>query len=204
MADSSSVVIAGFLFGLSLIVAIGAQNTYVLRQGMARDRILLVIAVCSLSDAVLIAVGVAGGGAALAGRAGLLAAVRWSGAAFLLGYAALALRRALNSERPGLAAPAGPGSLTLVAGTALALTWLNPAVYLDTVVLLGSVANTRPGRQWWFAGGATAASLLWFLALGYGARTLGPLLRRPRASAALDGFVALVMTATAFRLLLSG
>jgi L-lysine exporter family protein LysE/ArgO len=170
---------------------------------MARDRIFLVIAVCSLSDAVLIAVGVAGGGAALAGRPGLLAAVRWVGAAFLLGYAALALRRALRADRPSLAAQGRPGSLAVVAGTALALTWLNPAVYLDTVVLLGSVANTRPGRQWWFAGGAAVASLLWFVALGYGARLLGPLLRRPRASAALDGFVAVVMTATAARLLLA-
>jgi L-lysine exporter family protein LysE/ArgO len=203
VAQHSHVLLAGFLFGLSLIVAIGAQNTFVLRQGIARERILLVVAVCSVSDLALIALGVAGGGALVAGRSSLLAAIRWCGAAFLLGYAALAVRRALGALGAESPAAVGARSLAGVLSTALALTWLNPAVYLDTVVLLGSVANNRPGRQWWFAAGAGVASVLWFFALGYGARALARVLARPRAVAALDGLVAVVMTATAVRVVLA-
>jgi L-lysine exporter family protein LysE/ArgO len=130
--------------------------------------------------------------------------VRVGGAAFLFGYGALAARRA---ARPVTPVPAGARTATSVAaavGACLAFTWLNPAVYLDTVVLLGSVAQSRPGRQWWFGAGAALASLLWFAALGFGARLLGPVFHRPGAWRVLDSGVAVIMVATGIRVLLGG
>jgi L-lysine exporter family protein LysE/ArgO len=195
--------VSGLGFGLSLIVAIGAQNAFVLRQGALRQHVPVVILICSVSDAVLIAFGVAGAGAALSGRPWLLSSVRVLGATALLAYAGYAARRALaqpdvtHSQRPDA------GSRKGVIAACLAFTWLNPAVYLDTVVLLGSVANARPGREWWFGGGATAGSIVWFTALGFGAGLLGPVLKRPGPRRVLDAFVALVMTATAARVLLA-
>jgi len=191
--------LAGLLFGLSLIVAIGAQNTYVIRQGIARAHVPTVVTICAVSDVILIAAGIAGG--AVVGHArGLLLTVRLLGAAFLLGYAALAARRALRPG-PGIAGgAAATSSWPAVAATCLAFTWLNPAVYLDTVVLLGSVAATRPD-PWWFGGGAAVASIAWFTGLGFGARLLAPVFRQRRAWRALDVFVAVVMTVTAARVL---
>jgi L-lysine exporter family protein LysE/ArgO len=195
--------LAGLGFGLSLIVAIGAQNMFVLRQGALRQHVPIVVAICAASDAVLIAAGVAGAGAALAGRHWLLTTVRILGAAALFAYAARAAGRALSG--PPIATDAGPrrASRTAVIGACLAFTWLNPAVYLDTVVLLGSVANARPGHQWWFGGGAALASILWFGALGFGARLLAPALRRPGAWRTLDAFVAVIMAGAALRVLLA-
>jgi L-lysine exporter family protein LysE/ArgO len=194
---------AGLAFGLSLIVAIGAQNTYVLRQGLLRQHVLTVVLICTVSDAVLITAGVAGASAALDGRQWLLDTVRIGGAAFLFGYAVLAARRVrrpagLRADRPDQATSAAAAALTC-----LAFTWLNPAVYLDTVVLLGSVAASRPGHQWWFGGGAIMASLLWFTGLGFGARLLSPVFRNPRAWQILDVFVALVMVIIGLRVLLT-
>jgi L-lysine exporter family protein LysE/ArgO len=196
--------VAGLVFGLSLIVAIGAQNTYVLRQGLLRDHVLTVVAICALSDVTLIAAGVAGAGVALDGRHWLLSTVRVIGATFLFGFAALAARRAFRpvASRPD-SSTVGTSRIAVV-GACLAFTWLNPAVYLDTVVLLGSVANTRPGHQWWFGGGAALGSLLWFTGLGFGARLLAPVFQRPRAWQVLDIFVAVVMVATGLRVLLDG
>ncbi|HEX4011585.1 MAG TPA: LysE family transporter [Solirubrobacteraceae bacterium] len=196
--------LAGFLFSLSLIVAIGAQNSFVLRQGALREHIGTVVAICSVSDVVLIAAGVAGVGAALAGRPWLLDAVRWLGVAALLAYGALAARRALRGpvDAAGARRPAA-GSRPAVMAACLAFTWLNPAVYLDTLILLGSVANAHPGRQWWFAAGASAGSVGWFIALGFGARALSGVLSRPAAWRGLDGFVAVVMVITAVRVLLA-
>ena len=183
--------LSGLGFGLSLIVAIGAQNAFVLRQGLRGERVGTVVAICAVSDAVLIALGVAGAGALVQGVPELADGARIGGAAFLLGYAALAARRAW---RPGvLEAGAARGGSVLVA--ALALTWLNPHVYLDTVVLLGSVAATHGGARWWFGLGACVGSLLWFTGLGYGARLLRRPFARPSAWRALDGAVALVMGA---------
>ena len=183
--------LSGLGFGLSLIVAIGAQNAFVLRQGLRGERVGLVVAVCAVSDAALIALGVAGAGALVQGTPELADAARIGGAAFLLGYAALAARRAW---RPGAlhAAPAGGGSVLL---TVLALTWLNPHVYLDTVVLLGSVAAAHGDARWSFGLGAVCGSVLWFAGLGYGARLLRKPFARPGAWRALDGAVALVMSA---------
>ncbi len=198
-----SALISGFLFGLSLIVAIGAQNAFVLRQGALRQHVPTIVAICAVSDAILIAAGVAGAGAVLNGRPWLLTSVRVVGAAALLAYGALAARRALDRQTdPDVASSPAP-SRTAVIAACLTFTWLNPAVYLDTVVLLGSVANARPGRQWWFGGGATLGSVIWFAALGFGAALLGPVLRRPGASRALDCFVAVIMTVTAARVLLA-
>jgi L-lysine exporter family protein LysE/ArgO len=193
--------IAGLVFGLSLIVAIGAQNAFVLRQGALREHVITVVVICSLSDAILIAAGVAGASAAVTGRQWLLQAVRVVGAALLFAYGAVAAQRALR--RPTITdAPRTIGSSrAAVIGACLAFTWLNPAVYLDTVVLLGSVANTRPGHQWWFGGGATLGSILWFAALAFGAGLLAPVLSRPGAWRVLDAFVAVIMTTTALRVL---
>jgi L-lysine exporter family protein LysE/ArgO len=202
VTPSLSVAFAGLAFGLSLIVAIGAQNVFVLRQGAAGSHVGSVVAICTASDIVLIVTGVAGAGAALDGHRAALTVVRIAGAAALLAYAALAVRRV---ARPGSLGPAQGGrepSRSAVIGACLAFTWLNPAVYLDTVVLLGSVAAGDHGQRWAFAAGACVASSLWFAALGFGARRVGSVLRSPRASRVLDGFVAVVMTVTATRLLL--
>lgn len=206
---------AGFGLGLSLIVAIGAQNLFVLRQGVRREHVLSVVAVCAVSDAVLIALGVSGIGAVVTAVPWLLDVVRWAGAAFLVGYGMLAARRALRPTGAALrveteAPPAERGGRTMVATTTrtaavltcLALTWLNPHVYLDTVFLLGSVAATHGAERGVFGVGAAAASLVWFAALGYGARFLGRWLDSPGAWRVLDGVIALVMWGLAFSLVL--
>jgi L-lysine exporter family protein LysE/ArgO len=183
--------LAGFAASAVLIIAIGAQNAFVLRQGLRREHVLPVVLTCALSDLALISAGIAGLGAVLTARPGLVAAIRWVGAAFLLGYAVLAARRAL---RPRALDPAGAAPATLRATllTCLALTYLNPHVYLDTVLLLGSVAQQHANR-WAFGLGAAAASLAWFTALGAGAHRLAPLLARPAAWRVLDGLIAAVM-----------
>ena len=205
MPASLTAALTGLAFGLSLIVAIGAQNAFVLRTGLRRVHVLPVVAVCALSDAALIAAGVAGLGTLVDQHPAVLTVARLAGAAFLLGYAVVAARRAL---RPAGALTtedtdaAAPTRVWPVVATCLALTWLNPHVYLDTVVLLGSVAGTHGADRWWFGGGAVLGSLLWFTGLGYGARLLRPLFARPGAWRVLDGVIALVMTAIALSLLL--
>ncbi|WP_350347870.1 LysE/ArgO family amino acid transporter [Agromyces sp. G08B096] len=259
--DLSSVA-AGLGLGLSLIIAIGAQNVFVLRQGIRREHVFAVAAVCAVSDLVLIVVGVSGIGAVLDAVPWLVDVVRWVGAAFLVGYGLLAARRAWRPSGEALevreaaeadaaalatsasdASPAAPASpspsaargdadgasgrpgtkvrvtsaavaaghpahaqrgrgLAAVIGTCLALTWLNPHVYLDTVFLLGSVANTHGDGRWAFALGAGAASLIWFFALAYGARLLGRVLTSPRAWRVLDAIIAVVMIALGISLVL--
>jgi L-lysine exporter family protein LysE/ArgO len=200
-APSLPVAFAGLAFGLSLIVAVGAQNAFVLRQGAVGDHVGAVVAICTASDIVLIVAGVAGAGAALDGHHSAFTAVRIVGAAALLLYALLAARRALRPAALDDRTAGGVRSRTAVLAACLAFTWLNPAVYLDTVVLLGSVAAGEHGQRWTFAAGACLASALWFAGLGFGARRLGPVLRTPRTWRALDGLVAVVMTVTAARLL---
>ncbi|MBQ1025057.1 LysE/ArgO family amino acid transporter [Micromonospora sp. C95] len=193
-------VVAGFSLSIALIVAIGAQNAFVLRQGLRREHVVPVVLTCALSDALLIGVGIAGVGSVVAGRPVLLTAIRWGGAAFLLGYAALAARRAL---RPAALAPADrpPARLGPTLLACLAFTYLNPHVYLDTVLLLGGIAQQHPHR-WLFGVGAAAASVLWFAALGAGAYRLAPLLARRRVWQVLDGVIAVVMIAVAVALVL--
>lgn len=190
---------SGFLLGLSLIVAIGAQNLFVLRQGLERTHVLLVVAVCALSDAALILAGVAGMGALVTEQPDLLQVLRWGGAAFLVCYGLLALRRAWQGEAAQVGGP-GERSALVALTTCLALTWLNPHVYLDTVVLLGSIASSHGDDRWWFGLGAAVGSVVWFAGLGYGARALAPLFARPSAWRVLDLLVALVMFAIAVSL----
>ncbi len=203
MTDALLAALAGLGFGLTLIVAIGAQNAFVLRQGLRREHVALVVTTCAASDVLLIAAGVGGVGALLASAPSVLTGVRLAGAAFLLGYAALAARRAL---RPATLTASAGGPATrpgATLATALALTWLNPHVYLDTVLLLGSVAGTHGPQRWSFGAGAALGSVTWFTGLGYGAALLRPLFARPAAWRVLDGGVALVMVAIAGALLLA-
>jgi L-lysine exporter family protein LysE/ArgO len=201
--------LSGFLTGGSLIVAIGAQNAYVLRQGLIRHHVPAVVAVCALSDVVLIAAGVSGIGA-IVDRAGwVVDVVRWLGVAFLLWYAGGSLRRVLRSEslHADGAAAAGSEPRRTVVGRAVALTWLNPHVYLDTVLLIGSIAATHssPGGhaldgRWLFGIGAAVASITWFSGLGFGARALAPVFSRPRAWQALEILIAATMVLIALKL----
>jgi L-lysine exporter family protein LysE/ArgO len=186
--------IAGFGLGLSLIIAIGAQNAFVLRQGIRRSHVLPIVLVCAISDIVLIVLGIAGVGVVVTRFPVALVVVRWLGAAFLVGYGLLAARRALRSQRLDADSGGDGPSLKTAVLTVLALTWLNPHVYLDTILLLGSVANTHgdPGR-WIFGAGAAIASIVWFGALGYGARLLGRVFARPVAWRILDGAIAVTM-----------
>ncbi|MCB1335434.1 MAG: amino acid transporter [Roseivivax sp.] len=184
--------IAGFALGLSLIMAIGAQNAFVLRQGLTRRHVFWVCLICSVSDAVLIAAGVAGMGAAIAAMPVLSNAALWGGAAFLLWYGARAFRSAWRGGQSLEAAQGRAGGLSATVLTALALTWLNPHVYLDTVVLVGSVSAQYPSRLA-FGLGAVTASFVFFFSLGYGARLLLPVFVRPRAWQVLDIGIGLVM-----------
>src|SRR3954469_2264984 len=195
---------AGLALGMGLIVAIGAQNAFVLRQGLRVEHVAAVVTVCAASDVVLIGAGVFGAGAALSRVPWLIPAVCFAGAAFLLGYGFLAARRAL---RPSSLVPDAAGArtgLAVTVVTCLALTWLNPHVYLDTVVLLGSMSSTFGDRRWEFAAGAGVASLLWFAGLGYGARLLRPVFARPAAWRVLDAVIALVMLALGVSLVVRG
>ncbi|MEM9012045.1 MAG: LysE/ArgO family amino acid transporter [Pseudomonadota bacterium] len=190
----------GFALGASLIIAIGAQNAFILRQGLLRAHVLVLCLICALSDALLIAAGVAGAGVLIAGRPVLLEIVTWGGAAFLLTYAALALRRALRPE--ALRAGEAVAALWPAVLTALALTWLNPHVYLDTVILLGALSAEFEGpARLAYGAGAVLSSFVWFFALGYGARLLAPVFARPAAWRILDLGIAAVMTAIAISLI---
>ncbi|MFD8228129.1 LysE/ArgO family amino acid transporter [Streptomyces massasporeus] len=185
---------AGFGTGLSLIVAIGAQNAFVLRQGIRRQAVLAVVAICALSDAALIALGVGGVGAVVVKWPAALTVVGWIGGAFLLVYGALAARRVLRPGGDALRTEGeAAGSVRRAVLTCLAMTWLNPHVYLDTVFLLGSVGADHGELRWTFGLGAVLASLCWFTALGFGARMLGRFLAKPAAWRVLDGLVAATM-----------
>lgn len=184
--------------GLALIVAIGAQNAFVLRQGIRGEHIGAIVAVCAISDAVLIAAGVLGTGALLTAAPAAVVVLRYVGAAFLVTYGVMAARRILKpqslvSAEPG-PANAGRSGLAAALATVMALTWLNPHVYLDTVLLLGSVANAQgPGLQWWFGAGAMLGSILWFCSLGFGAKLLRGFFARPASWRVLDGGIAVTM-----------
>lgn len=196
-----SVFFSGFSMGLGLIVAIGAQNAFVLRQGLRHAHVLPVVLTCALSDAVLISVGVAGLGTITALAPWLDPLMRYGGAAFLLWYGIRSLRSALTSQA-ALAVSSGAGeSLKAALLTCLALTWLNPHVWLDTVLLLGSVASQFDGARTAFAAGAITASFAFFFSLGFGAKRLTPLFARPSAWRVLEGAVAIIMFAIAARLI---
>lgn len=211
--------LAGLGLGFSLIIAIGAQNLFVLRQGLRREHVLVVAALCAVSDALLIGLGVSGIGLVLQALPWLVTVVRWAGALFLVGYGLLAARRAwhpngdalslreegdaaVQTGSAGRTATATRTRLLPVVLTTLALTWLNPHVYLDTVFLLGSVANTHGEERWLFAAGAMTASVVWFFGLALGARYLGRWLSSARSWRILDAVIAVVMIALGVSLVL--
>ncbi len=194
----------GWLMTAGLIVAIGAQNALVLRQGLARSHVGAVVALCTVSDWLLIALGVFGLGAVVQTSPLLLQALRYGGAAFLLAYGLRAALRALKPGGDALKAIGPAASLASTLGTTLVLTYLNPHVYLDTVVLLGSVGAQQPGGgQAAFAAGAGVASAMWFTTLGYGAVAASRWLQRPAVWRGIDASVALVMLLVAAQLLLN-
>ena len=198
-----SAALAGFATGFSLILAIGAQNAFVLRQGLARRHVFWVCLTCAVSDAALISAGVAGIGALTAQSPVLRMAMIWGGAAFLIVYGALRLRAALRPGAMAMGADAAPQSLRATILMTLAFTWLNPHVYLDTLGLVGAIgAGFAPELRPAFAAGAVIASFTFFFSLGYGARLLTPVFAKPGAWRALDLIVGAVMWALAAMLLM--
>ena len=190
----------GLAAGLTLIIAIGAQNAFVLRQGLLRQDVGVVVAVCAFSDLLLIVAGVTGIGTVVERAPEAVTVVRWLGVAFLTWYGVASLLRARRSDTLR-AADRVTGSRRTALVTALALTWLNPHVYLDTVLLLGSLAQQHGDvGRWWFAAGAGVASLLWFFGLGYGARRASGLLASARAWHVLDVLIGLTMLGIAVKL----
>jgi L-lysine exporter family protein LysE/ArgO len=193
----------GFLLGASLIIAIGAQNAFILRQGLLRRHVFVLCLICALSDALLIGLGVAGLGTLISSSPRLISAVTLGGALFLFSYAVIALRRALHPSALR-ASGAGGGSLRAAIAACLAFTFLNPHVYLDTVVLVGSLSAKYAGSaRFAFAEGAMAASFVWFFTLGYGARLFEPVFAKPAAWRILDSLIAIVMAAIGVSLLRS-
>ena len=194
ISSIAPVVVQGFVLSFGLIVAIGAQNAFVLRQGLRREHVGSVVAFCAIADAILITAGVLGMAQALGERPLLAQGMALAGAVFLAVYGAQALRRALQPHE----LHAAQGSAALGHGAALAqaaaFTLLNPHVYLDTVMLMGSIGAQQPADlRLWFIAGASAASVLWFTSLGFGARWLAPLFARPKAWQVLDGLIGLTM-----------
>jgi L-lysine exporter family protein LysE/ArgO len=192
----------GFATGLALIVAIGSQNAYVLRQGILRQHVLALVLFCALSDALLILAGIGGAGVLIRGNQVLMQVTRYGGALFLATYGLLAARRSWQGKHM-LTQNGHAVTLTTALAACFGFTFLNPHVYLDTVVLVGSLANQRPDPQrWLFGAGAVCASFLWFGALGFGARLLAPMFAKALAWRVLDGLIALTMLALAGLLLL--
>ncbi|MAS04271.1 MAG: amino acid transporter [Ahrensia sp.] len=192
--------LSGFFFGASLIVAIGAQNAFILRQGLLREHVFILCLICALSDAALIAVGVGGFGTLVAQSETAIRIVTWAGAAFLAAYGLIALARAW---KPGALKAGGEGGMSLAKAVAMCLsfTFLNPHVYLDTVVALGAISGRYEGdARLGFGIGAVLASFAWFFALGYGARFLQPVFAKPSAWRVLDIMIAIVMFVLAFNL----
>lgn len=194
-------VLPGFFAGLSLIIAIGAQNAFVLRQGLTRKHIGLVVLICAASDVALIALGIAGLGAVINSLPWLLEVIRWFGVAYLAYFAFTAARSALKTQTMDAS---GTASATRgkVSATALALTFLNPHVYLDTVILIGSIANQFETDRWLFGIGAMVASITWFATLGYGAKAASRFMAKPIFWRVLDTIIAVVMVSIAITLAL--
>lgn len=197
-----SPLLVGFFASFALIAAIGAQNAFVLRQGIRREHVLPVVAMCTVSDIVLIAAGIAGVGALITAHPNAVNVAKFGGATFLIGYGLLAAKRAWRPSAltPSDAAPARLGAVLI---TCAALTFLNPHVYLDTVVLLGTLANESGDGRWLFGVGAVTASAVWFTSLGLGARRLAGLFATPLTWRILDGIIAVMMLVLGISLALS-
>ncbi|PRA10117.1 amino acid transporter [Arthrobacter sp. MYb211] len=194
--------ILGFSTGLSLIIAIGAQNAFLLRQGIRREHVLLTVCIFALSDILLILAGVSGIGAIIERAPWILTYARVGGFIFLACYAIFALRRAISPGVLSTSNSSEPTARISVALATLALTWLNPHVYVDTVLLLGSVAVTQAEGKWHFAGGAIAASITWFVALGYASRFLARVFSSAKSWRVLDGIICVFMALFAVLLVL--
>lgn len=188
--------LTGMLTGWSLIVAIGAQNAFVIRQGLTRKYVLPVVTICAIADAALIAAGVAGLGAVIKGLPWMLEFIRWFGVAYLLWFAYKSVRSALKNDALDTSGTQS-GSLKSVILTVLAMTLLNPHVYLDTVIFVGSIANQFGDARWNFAYGAMTASVVWFFGLGYGARAASRFMAKPIFWKVLDSVIAVVMVTLA-------
>jgi L-lysine exporter family protein LysE/ArgO len=191
--------IIGFFTGLTLIIAIGAQNAFVLRLGLARNHVGIAVVVCAVSDVLLIVLGISGLGALFRSLPTALVVMRWVGVIYLLWYAFRSFRSALRPQAL-IAGEQEPLSRRSVLLMVLGFTFLNPHVYLDTVLLLGSIGNQYEPNEWWFALGASFASVTWFVTLGFGARIAAPLMSRPVTWRILDIGIGLVMVAIALRL----
>jgi L-lysine exporter family protein LysE/ArgO len=181
----------GFLAGLSLIVAIGAQNAFVIRQGLTRQHVFVVVAICALCDALLIALGIAGLGAIIQGLPWLLEIVRWFGVLYLSWFGIKSVRSAFKNEVMD-ASGAQTTSLAKVVGAVLGFTLLNPHVYLDTVILLGSISN-QFADKWAFGFGAMTASAVWFSSIGFGAKAASRFMSKPSFWRVLDSLIAVIM-----------
>jgi L-lysine exporter family protein LysE/ArgO len=201
-AAAFAAVLTGAALSLGLIVAIGAQNAFVLRQGLRREHVGPIVLVCAACDALLMLAGIAGLAQLLGHRPALAGWLTAGGAAFLCAYGLRALWRALKPGALAAAAGAGGMSLRQALSQTAAFTLLNPHVYLDTVVLVGSIGAQQGAQRWWFAAGASAASAAWFTGLGYGARLLAPWFARPAAWRVLDALVGATMLVLAALLLL--
>jgi L-lysine exporter family protein LysE/ArgO len=182
----------GFLTGLSLIMAIGAQNAFVIRQGLTRKYVFLVVSICALSDAFLILLGVAGLGALISSLPWLLEIVRWFGVLYLTWFGIKSLRSAFNTQSLD-ASGVQSGSAKTVVLSVLGFTFLNPHVYLDTVILLGSIGNQFGPDKWWFALGGMVASIVWFSSIGFGAKAASRFMAKPVFWKVLDLVIAAVM-----------
>jgi len=195
--------LSGFSLGLSLIIAIGSQNAFVLKHGLMNRHVFIVCFICAFSDALLIAAGVAGFGVIVEKHPAIENLVRIGGALFLFTYAMFSFRSAMISDQGLKAGGTSVPSLLKTILMCLAFTWLNPHVYLDTVVLLGSVSTQYHPEQWLFAIGAVSASFIFFFSLGFGARLLSPVFQNSRSWKILDIFVGLVMLTIALSLIYS-
>jgi L-lysine exporter family protein LysE/ArgO len=194
--------IAGFTLSISLILAIGSQNAFVLKQGIKKQHVLLICIICALSDAILISLGVAGFGVIVNEYPMIEEYARYGGAAFLLVYSALSFKSAFNQSHALTPESELQHSAMKTAAICLAFTWLNPHVYLDTVVLLGSISTQYPGEQFQFALGGITASFIFFFSLGYGARFLAPIFQKPVAWKILEFIVGVTMLIIALTLLI--
>lgn len=194
-------IIAGFSLGLSLILAIGAQNAFVLKQGLKQEHVFLTCFICALSDAILITAGVFGFGALVQAYPEIERIARYGGAAFLTLYGLKSLYTALRTNHALTEEGANTAGAMQVALTCLAFTWLNPHVYLDTVVLLGAVSIQYAEQQLLFGSGAVCASFVFFFALGFGAKSLRPIFAKPRAWQILELIIAIVMLTLAYNLI---
>ena len=189
----------GLLAGLSLIIAIGAQNAFVIRQGLTKQHVLLVVVICAASDALLIFLGVGGLGAIIQGLPWLLEIIRWFGVVYLAWFGLKSLGSAMKTQSLDDSGVQS-GTAAAVCATVLGFTWLNPHVYLDTVILLGSIGNQFGEGKWWFAIGASVASILWFSAIGFGAKAASGVMRKPSFWKVLDVVIAIVMFSIAIML----